>query len=197
MVADLEYQNCLCAEWAWNIAKLKVRLANRKQGKSENSLMALRNIGLGAAALLTLSACGSGDEAATDGAPEPAVIDQRQDNFEEISDAFRAIRGELEGEEPDMAAIVANAEIINANAVKIEGFFPEGTGMDDGYDSEALATIWEQPEEFASAQQRLVSASEAFLATANEGDAAAIGEAVGDLGGACKNCHDTFRLDDE
>lgn len=162
--------------------------------------MALRNIGLGAAALLVLSACGSdepAEEVAANEASEPTVIDERQNNFEEIGDAFRVIRGELENEEPDMAAIVTNAEIINANAMKIEGYFPEGTGMDDGYDSEALATIWEQPEEFAAAHQRLVSASEAFLATANEGDEAAIGAGVGELGGSCKNCHDTFRLDDE
>lgn len=161
--------------------------------------MALRKIGIGAVALVALSACNSGEEEVTTAAETdaPPVIEQRQDNFEEISDSFRAIRGELEKEQPDLAVIVASAETINADAMKIEGFFPEGTSIDDGYDTEALATIWEQPEEFAAAHQRLVSASEEFLATANEGDVAAIGEGVGQLGGACKNCHDTFRLDDE
>lgn len=159
--------------------------------------MAIRNTGLAAAALIALTACGSNDEAASSDSPEPAVIGERQDNFEQIGDAFRVIRGELENDAPDMAVISANAEIINANAMKIEGHFPAGTGMDDGFDSEALATIWERPEEFAAAHERLVSASEAFLATANAGDSAAVAEGVPELGAACKNCHDTFRLDDE
>ena len=158
--------------------------------------MAIRKTGLAVAVLIALTACGSNEGAGSSDNPEPAVIGERQDNFEEIGDAFRVIRGELENDAPNMAVISANAEIINANAMNIEGHFPPGTGMDDGYDSEALATIWERPEEFAAAHERLVSASAAFLETANTGDAAAVAEGVPELGGACKNCHDTFRLDD-
>ncbi len=155
-----------------------------------------------AAILAMLSACGGEapadgdtDTAAAEG--EPAIIAERQDNFEGIGDAFKLIRGELEGGEPDFALIASEAGTINANAQKIGGHFPEGTGMDAGYDTEALATIWEKPDEFTAAHQALIEASDGLITAAQSGDAAAVQGAVGELGKSCKGCHDVFRLDDD
>ncbi len=91
--------------------------------------------------------------------PEPAIIKERQDNFETIGDAFKAIRGQLEGSNPDLGMIADAATDMNAAALKIEGYFPEGTSVAEGYDTEALATIWEKPEDFAKAHSMLVDAS--------------------------------------
>ena len=143
-----------------------------------------------------LASCGgeAAEAPATEAAsPEPAVIGERQENFKAISDHFKAIRTELEGSSPDMAVIEGAATDLNAAALKIEGHFPEGTGMADGYDSEALATIWENPEEFAEAHTMLVDASAEMVTLAQGGDAAAVGDQVGAIGKSCKNCHDTFR----
>jgi len=150
---------------------------------------------------LVLSGCGgdSGEaEVAAGLAPAlTGAIEQRQDNFEGLGDAFKVIRDQLEADAPDMALITASAETIVANAGKIttSDWFPEGSGVDSGADTEALATIWEQPAEFEAAATRLAGASEAMLAAASSGDPAAVGAQVMELGGACKNCHDTFRLD--
>lgn len=155
-----------------------------------------------AALSVTLVACGgeptseSGAEIAQTSAAEPAVIEERHDNFEAIGDAFKAIRGQLEGSSPDLGVIAASATDINTRAQRIEGHFPEGTGRDQGYDTEALPTIWEKPEEFAQASQKLIDESAALITLAEAGDTAAIGDQVKAMGGACKNCHDTFRLDD-
>ena len=150
---------------------------------------------------LGLSACGGGaeDAAETEVATteEPSVIEQRQDNFEEIGDAFKVIRDQLEGDSPDFALITSSAETINVDAMKIAGFFPEGTSMDSGADTEALAAIWEKPEEFSAAADKLVATSEALKAAAETGEVAAVQGAVMELGGACKGCHDNFRLDDD
>ncbi|MEL7318603.1 MAG: cytochrome c [Pseudomonadota bacterium] len=152
-----------------------------------------------AAFVLGLAACGG--EAATEAdtataaADEPAVIDERQANFKAIGKSFKAIRTQLEGDSPDFEAITAAATDMNAAALKIEGYFPEGTSVADGYDTEALATIWEKPEEFAEAHKRLIDASAEMITLAQGGDAAAVGDQVGAVGGSCKNCHDTFRLD--
>lgn len=144
-----------------------------------------------------LTACGesqSGDQADT---AKPAVIDERQANFEEIGDAFKAIRGQREIDVPDFALIASSAQTINANAAKIVGHFPEGTGMDDGHDTEALATIWQSPDEFAAAADNLAMKSAALAEAASAEDGAGVAAAVRELGGACKQCHDTFRLDKE
>ncbi len=164
-----------------------------------------------ATAIVTLAAAGllaacdnTADEAAVEGEGADAVatgdaevIEARQDNFEEIGDSFKAIRDQMESGEPDFAVIQPAAETIQADAAKIMEFFPVGTSIESGADTEALPIIWEQPEEFASAHDRLVAAADGLVAAAQTGDPAAMGPAIGELGNSCKNCHDTFRLDDE
>ena len=150
----------------------------------------------------TLAACGGATEdapAATDTAEtgETDVIEARQANFEAIGDDFKIIRGQLEADAPDFAAIETAANGINTKAVLIADYFPEGTGMDSGADTEALATIWEKPEEFTAAQAKLGETSAALAAAAATGDAGAVLEAVKAMGGSCKACHDVFRLDDD
>lgn len=148
---------------------------------------------------LGLAACGGAPGENGEGTPPaveaPPVIEERQANFKAIGKSFKAIRTQLEGDAPDMAAITAAATDMNAAALKLEGYFPEGTSVDDGFDTEALAVIWEKTDEFAEAQKRLVDASAEMITIAQGGDAAAVGDQVGAIGGSCKNCHDNFRLD--
>jgi cytochrome c556 len=148
-----------------------------------------------AALACVLAACSGG--APADGqtaSAEPPVIAERQDNFEAIGDAFKLIRGELEKGTPDLAVVAAQASDINSRAMRIEGYFPAGTGRDAGNDTEALAAIWEKPDEFTAAHQKLVDESAKLASLAEAGDAAAIGPQAMAMGGACKGCHDQFRL---
>jgi cytochrome c556 len=126
-----------------------------------------------------------------------AVLKQRHDLFEGIGDAFKAIRGQLEKDAPDFALIGTKATEINTAAGKIAGLFPPGTSVDDGYKTEALATIWEKPEEFKAATQKLLDESAKLATVAGEGKKDAVGAQVMALGGACKGCHEKFRLDDK
>ena len=155
---------------------------------------------------LSLAACGeTADDtvvAESEGgmATAPAdmdILEVRHENFEGIGDAFKVIRGELENSSPDFDAIQANARIITSNAVLIPDHFPEGTGPADGADTEALDTIWERPEDFSAATEQMIQASQTMLAAADSRDAAQVQAAVKELGGACKNCHDQFRLDED
>lgn len=156
---------------------------------------------LSVSAVALLAACGGGtsetDTAAAPAGDAPPEIELRHDNFEAIGDAFKAIRGQLESGTPDMAVIQASATDIHERAGRLDGYFPEGSGRDAGWDTEALPTIWEQPEEFEAAKAKFVAESATMMEVAAGGDAAAVGEQVKALGGSCKNCHDTFRLDDE
>lgn len=147
-----------------------------------------------------LAACG-GEAVDAPEAPAgdaPPEIAERQDNYEAIGDAFKVIREQLESEAPDMAAITEAASDINTRLQRVPDLFPEGTSMEAGYDTEALAVIWEDPDGFAEATQSAITASEEMMAAAASGDPAAVGEQVGNLGlNGCKGCHDKYRVDDE
>jgi cytochrome c556 len=151
--------------------------------------------------VMALSACGESAEPAEEAvveaeSAEPDAIASRQELLEGMGDAFRTLRGQMEGE-ADWAVIQANAETINANATQFINYFPEGTGMDSGADTEALAVIWEDGEGFAAAHARLLEASAGLVEAAATEDMATFQEAAGNLGGACKNCHDTYRKPQE
>lgn len=154
-----------------------------------------------AAALATSLAACSGEGATGEAAPAakeaPPVLKERHDNFEAIGDAFKAVRGELDKDAPDFALIAAKATDINTRAQKIETHFPAGTAREDGYDTEALATIWQKPEEFKAAATKLVDESAKLASLAGGGDKAAVGAQAMAMGGACKGCHDQFRYDDK
>ena len=151
-----------------------------------------------------LAACGGGTEdaggaeAAAPVGDAPPEIAQRQDEFEGIGDNFKLIREELETDAPDMAAIEGAATDINARFQRVIDLFPEGSSMEAGYDTEALAVIWEDPDDFARVHEAALLASEEMMAAAASGDPAAVGEQVGDLGlNGCKACHDKYRVDDD
>ena len=148
---------------------------------------------IAAALATTLAACSGGEPAAE----APPVLKERHDNFEAIGDAFKAVRGELEKDAPDFGVIAAKASEINTLGGKIEGHFPAGTSVEDGFKTEALPAIWEKPEEFKAATKKLLDESAKLAEIAPAGDKEAVGAQVMALGGACKGCHDNFRLDDE
>jgi len=155
---------------------------------------------LAAALAVGLAACSGGEPSGDTPVAEqaaPPVIKERQDNFEAIGGAFKAMRGELEKDAPDFALIAAKATDINARAGKIANHFPVGTGVDDGYDTEALAAIWQKPEEFKAAAGKLADESAKLASLAGGADKAAVAAQAMAMGGACKGCHDQFRLDDE
>lgn len=152
---------------------------------------------IAAALASVLAACSSESPAEAPAGAAPLVLKERHDNFEAIGDAFKAVRGELEKDAPDFALIAAKATDINTRAAKIEGHFPAGTSVDDGYKTEALATIWQKPEEFKAASRKLIDESAKLVTVAGGGDKAAVAAQAMTMGGSCKGCHDQFRLDDE
>lgn len=166
-----------------------------------------------AALAASLAACSSGEgasdaspiaeasgEASAGAAPAgdlTALLKAREENFEAIGKAFKVVRGELEKNAPNFALIAASAADINNRAVKIEGHFPAGTSTADGVKTEALPAIWEKPEAFKAASQKLVDESAKLVTLAGAGDKAAVSAQAMAMGGACKGCHDQFRLDDK
>jgi cytochrome c556 len=163
--------------------------------------MSARPLLLAAVFAVGLAGCSGGNtsgEGATKPAGEaPPILKEREENFEAIGAAFKAVRAQLEATSPDFALIAAKASDINARAGKITGHFPAGTSTADGFKTEALPAIWEKPEEFKAAATKLADESAKLASLAPGGDKAAVGAQAMTMGGTCKGCHDKFRLDDK
>jgi cytochrome c556 len=76
-----------------------------------------------------------------------------------------------------------------------ERFWPEGTAHGEFPDSAARPEIWQNLEEFSTRFGNLQDAAAAMQGAAGDG-LPALQAAVGDLGGACRACHDDFRVTD-
>lgn len=156
------------------------------------------------ATLLCIAGC-NGPQTAPDGsagasdAPVDAstIVKQRKANFKDIGKSNKAAKAALESTPPDFATAASAAASIKDDAGKIVGLFPEGTGPDAAPKTEALPAIWQKPGEFKAAADKLASAADALKTAADAKDLVATTKAMGDIGGACKGCHDQFRKKDK
>ena len=123
------------------------------------------------------------------------LMHERHEGMEAIGDAFKLVNRELKGDSPDLAAIRKAAAGIADGAAKSPGWFPPGTGPDVGK-TRAKAEIWQKPQDFAAKNAGFLPAAQAFKAAADSGDLNAIKAKAGDIGKACKACHDSYRAEE-
>lgn len=150
----------------------------------------------GAVALL-VAGCGqqAGEETVAADAPVPAAVAERQEGYKALGASFKIINDQLKTDAPDMAQIVPATERMNALASQIPTWFPAGTGPQDGVKTDALATVWTDPEGFAAAQARLADATTRLQELAMAGDVAGLREHVKVVGASCGGCHDNYRVE--
>jgi cytochrome c556 len=129
-------------------------------------------------------------------APMQELLKARHDHYHKLGEAFKKIRDESRGSSPDMAAVRQAAQTINDASVDQARWFPAGAGPEAGK-TRALPEIWSKPMEFAAAQKMFSDAAPKLLAAASANDAAGVKAQFGDVGKACKNCHDNFRAREE
>jgi cytochrome c556 len=129
-------------------------------------------------------------------AAAPDVIKERQQGLKDMGAAFKTVRDELTGGK-DVAKIKAASATIAKTANSMDKWFPAGSGPEAGVKTAAKPEIWTDGATFTAAGKRLVDEAGKFAALADAGDIAAIGGGVRGLGGACKNCHDNFRVKEE
>jgi cytochrome c556 len=116
----------------------------------------------------------------------------RHEHYEALGDAFKAVRDNTRGDSPDWAALDKAAQSVVEASVDQQRWFPKGTGPDAGK-TRALPEIWSKPEDFTAAQKMFSDRAPKLLAAVKAKDGAAVQAAFKEVGGACKNCHDTFR----
>ena len=120
----------------------------------------------------------------------------RHDHYHELGDAFKQVRDEARAGIPDLAKIKTAAQVVNEASIDQGRWFPAGTGPEAGK-TRALPVIWERPKDFQAAQKVFSDVAPKLLAAANAGDLGAVKTTFGEVGKACKNCHDTFRSPEE
>jgi cytochrome c556 len=120
----------------------------------------------------------------------------RHDHYHELGEAFKKILDQVRSGKPDMATIRDAAKVVHEGSIDQGRWFPAGTGPEAGK-TRALPEIWARPKEFEAAQKVFSDAAPKLLAAANAGDVGAVKTNFGEVGKACKNCHDTFRSPEE
>lgn len=119
---------------------------------------------------------------------------ERHELMEKVLDAAKPVGAMLRGEsEYDWATAEKSLHTFDQVAGKFGGLFPEGS---DTGDTKATPAVWEDREGFDQALQDWADATSVAL----EAAPATIDEAkpvLGQVFKACKNCHDTYRLEDE
>ncbi len=89
------------------------------------------------------------------------------------------------------AQLELSAQVVeNMSKVVYDGFL-EGTDQSKG--NRARPEIWKEWAKFKDAQAKLQGETPKLLAAAKTGDKAALQAAFGGVGGACKNCHDSYQ----
>ena len=117
----------------------------------------------------------------------------RHGYFEQMGRATKAVNNELKGSAPSIETIRRHAAELHAQAQRLPGWFPLGSGRTPGTRIRAEDEIWSDPQGFARAQQAFLAATRRFDAAARSGDIAAVRGALPDLQSSCKGCHDRYR----
>jgi cytochrome c556 len=116
---------------------------------------------------------------------------ERHEHFEALGDAFKAVRDNSKGS-PDFAALEKAMVVIEKAAKDMGNWFPKGTGPEAGK-TRALPEVWSKSADFTAARKLFAEKVPALSAAVKAKDADAVGKAFKDVGGGCKNCHETFR----
>ena len=128
--------------------------------------------------------------ALTASASQAGPIEDRQELMKANGKSMKILGEMAQGKSPfDAAVVKENAEAMADRFEKAKTLFVPGTeqGPPETY---AKPEVFTDAAGFNAALDQAVQASQAVAAVTEE---AQLGEAVGNLGGACKNSHDKYR----
>lgn len=146
--------------------------------------------------IVTAAFCGfilsTGIATAQDPSPEALTVAARHAQMQMIAYHTGILGAVAKGEMAYDSAMVdaAAANIASLAAMERATLWVQGTeqGAVDG--SRAKPEIWSDAEGFGAAFEKLETAASAMVGA---GDRAAVGAGMGDIGGACKACHEDYR----
>jgi cytochrome c556 len=163
-------------------------------------IMALTTVALAVAAAPLIA--GTNRPARTTRAAAPvqtpaSIVAARVAGFKELGSAFKNVRDGLSASELPLVTMQQSARQIKATSQAMYRWFPANSRPQPGLKTHAKAEIWTKPAEFRAAQDNFVRAADAFQAAVATGNADNIKAAARPIGGACKGCHDKFKVEDQ
>ena len=125
--------------------------------------------------------------------PEDA-IKYRQSALTVMSTHFGRVGAMVQGKVPfDAAAAASNGEIVAMMSKLPFVAFVDGTSLSAAGNTKAKPEIWTERAKFDAAASKMQEEAVKFAAATKGGNLDQIKAAAGNLGGACKACHDDFR----
>jgi cytochrome c556 len=122
------------------------------------------------------------------GAQNEDAIKYRQSTMSALGGHMASLSAIVRSKVDHSSHAGVHASGIAALAPLVVDVFPSDSELGE---TKALSAVWEQPDEFAERVRALETAAETLGAAGD--DLQAIGAALGEVGRACKGCHDDFR----
>jgi cytochrome c556 len=146
-------------------------------------------------ALAAVTACIAAPASAQFAKPEDA-IKYRQSALFVMGQHFGRIGAMVNGKAPyDAKAAADSADIVSTvSHLPWAGF---GPGTDKGRETRAKPEIWTDQAKFKEAQEKLTTETAKLAAAAKTNSMDTLKPAFTATAGACKNCHDNFRKDQQ
>ena len=123
------------------------------------------------------------------------AIPARQAGMKQIGRTFKGINDQLHAAAPNAAELKAGTAQLADLAARLPSWFPAGTGPETGVKTAAKADVWAHPADFHAKAAALAGATRALAsAAATSGNPAVLTPLVAHVGGACKGCHESYRV---
>ncbi len=124
--------------------------------------------------------------------PQERAIKYRQGVMNAMSWHMGNMNAQVKGDKPyNKDDFLKSATFVDQlGRMPWEGFTP---GSETGAPTKAKPEIWLDAAKFREAENKLAMETSKLVQTAGTGNMDAIKPQFGAVGGACKNCHDSFR----
>lgn len=125
------------------------------------------------------------------------IIDSRQHQLRDLGGAFKSVRDQLRQKNPNIYLIQPTIMQMKDLADAQHHWFPAGTGPESGFETEAKAEIWTDPEGFKQAQNAFAAVMPKFVDLAYDNDIEGLRAYYREVGLTCKGCHDKYREEED
>jgi cytochrome c556 len=130
--------------------------------------------------------------------PTPAQsVKYRHEVMEAAGGYMGALAMIVKGESDRAQDAALHANALRDLALTMGGLFPAGSGPAPGLETDAKPEIWSQADKFAAAVKKMETEATKLAEVAKGGDLAAIKAQFGAVGGACGDCHDAYKVDED
>jgi cytochrome c556 len=123
---------------------------------------------------------------------EDGAIGYRQKVMDAVGGTMQAMVALAKQEVSHPGHLAVHASNMGRLASVVPDVFPAGSG---GGDSDALPEIWTDPSGFKERLDAFTAAAAQLDTVVAGGDMGQFGPALGELGKACKGCHDEFKAE--